>query len=67
MEVKNIVFEPRQLFDPCQNFIDPRYLPQNSDTLQNLTDQHQSRQNFTLVTHELTLPTYPHYHVTHAI
>ena len=35
MEVKNIVFDPRPLFDPCQIFIDPRHLPQNFDTHQN--------------------------------
>ena len=38
-DIKNIVFDPRQLFDSCQNFIDPGY-PSHSHSLQNFESGH---------------------------
>lgn len=32
LSLKKIVFEPRQFFDPCQNFMNPRHQRQNSNT-----------------------------------
>ena len=45
-KAKNIVFDPRKLFDPCQIFTDPRLPRQNFDPRQIFMDPRYPCQNF---------------------
>ena len=58
LNVKNIVFDPRQLFETCQNFTVPHYLRQNfmepRHPLQKFKEPCHPRQNLTYATHKST-------------
>ena len=52
--VENIAFDPRQPFNPCQNFMDPRHLRHLRRIFSTPRLLRYPRQNLTHVTHEPT-------------
>ena len=60
--VKNIVFDPRQLFDPCKSFMDlrhPRYPRQHFDPNQNIMDPHTTHAKIS--THAILFDSYQNF------